>query len=156
LVTVDNVAPAASVTGPAGGVRGQSRTFTLGASDPSPVDQAADFTYIIDWGDGTKAERVAGPSGTQVEHVFTQEARDKSGAIIHYVVQVTATDKDRGTSAAATLDVTISVVAHQDDPLFPDRPDLKMLVVGGTLRGDTIAFGRKTSKATDEIEVSID
>ncbi|MFO0948818.1 MAG: hypothetical protein U1D30_23330 [Planctomycetota bacterium] len=35
-------------------VVGQPRTFTLGASDPSSVDQAAGFRFQIDWdGNGT-------------------------------------------------------------------------------------------------------
>src|SRR5262249_18248663 len=60
-VTVNNVAPAAGVSGPAGGVRGQARTFTFTASDPSAVDQAASFTYAIDWGDGS-SQTVSGSS----------------------------------------------------------------------------------------------
>src|SRR5262249_21135429 len=44
-LTVDNVAPTAGVSGPSDGVRGQARTFTLTASDPSAADQAAGFTF---------------------------------------------------------------------------------------------------------------
>src|SRR5262249_31342800 len=64
-ITVDNVAPTAQVSGPADGVRGQVRTFTLTATDPSAVDQAAGFTFSVTWGDGT-SQVVGGPSGTTV------------------------------------------------------------------------------------------
>src|SRR5262249_45693761 len=43
-LTVNNVAPTAAISAPIdgfAGVRSQARTFTLTASDPSPVDQAA-------------------------------------------------------------------------------------------------------------------
>src|SRR5262249_31151372 len=63
-LTVDNVAPTAGVSGPSDGVRGQARTFTLTASDPSGVDQATGFTFGINWGDGS-TQTVSGPSGTQ-------------------------------------------------------------------------------------------
>src|SRR5262249_5884640 len=46
---VANVAPVATIAGPAEGVRGQVRSFTLAASDPSTGDAAAGFTYSINW-----------------------------------------------------------------------------------------------------------
>src|SRR5581483_583887 len=52
-VNVANVAPVAAIAGPAVALRGQSQTFTLTANDPSPADQAAGFTFTINWGDGS-------------------------------------------------------------------------------------------------------
>src|SRR5262249_35814949 len=70
-VTVLNVPPTAAVSGPADAVPGQDRIWTFSATDPSTVDQAAGFTYQINWGDGT-TQTVTGPaSGVQVDHVFT-------------------------------------------------------------------------------------
>src|SRR5262249_52265792 len=63
-ITVLNVPPTTAVSGPSHGVPGQPRTFTLSASDPSPVDQAAGFTFGIDWGDGS-TQSISGPSGIQ-------------------------------------------------------------------------------------------
>ena len=40
-LTVNNVPPQASVSGPSEGLRGDTLTFTLNATDPSPVDQRA-------------------------------------------------------------------------------------------------------------------
>src|SRR5262249_29300676 len=89
-IRVDNVAPTAGVSGPADGVRGQARNFTLTAGDPSSADQAAGFTFAITWGDGA-TQTLTGPSGTTVSHVYTTAGT--------YNVQVTATDKARGTRA---------------------------------------------------------
>jgi len=127
-VTVENVALAATVAGPASGVRGQPRTFVLGAADPSPVDQAAGFDFSVNWGDGTPVEQVHAPSGAALEHVFA--------ACGTYTVQVTAADEDRGTSGPAQQTITITAAGLQDDPLYGG----KMLVVGGTPSNDKIVF----------------
>jgi hypothetical protein len=128
-VEVDNLPPTAGISGPTDGVRGQTRTFTLGATDPSPVDQAAGFTFAVHWNDGTPDQTLAGVSGLSLDHVFTS-----SGS---YNVQVTATDKDGGVSTVATQLVTVTPVALQPDPLNPGTTDL---VAGGTLGDDTILF----------------
>src|SRR5262249_47859509 len=59
-VTVNNVAPTASLSGPATGARGQLRTFALGAVDPSAIDQAGSFTFNINWGDGNSQVSTGG------------------------------------------------------------------------------------------------
>jgi hypothetical protein len=70
-IIVDNVAPTLSVSGPTDGVLGQARVFTLTASDPSPVDQTAGFTFTIDWGEGSP-QTLSGSSGTTVSHVYVK------------------------------------------------------------------------------------
>jgi hypothetical protein len=119
MMTVTNAAPAASLAGPTDGARGQPRTFTLVADDASPVDRAAGFTFTVDWGDGNH-QTVAGPSGVQAEHVFTDD-----GA---FFVRVTATDKDGGVSSEASHGITIAALTV----------DGSTLVVGGTPGRDTI------------------
>ncbi len=100
-VTVANVAPTAGVVGPSALQRGVSQNFTLSASDVSSIDQAAGFSYTIDWnGDGSDVEVVNGPSGTVVAHTFsTVGAR---------TIKVTATDKDSGVSTQSTLATSVS------------------------------------------------
>src|SRR5262249_13656452 len=71
MVTVLNVAPTAGVSGPATAVRGQQWTFSLTASDPSPVDQGAAFGYRIDWGDGTGGTASGAATGVTAAHTFT-------------------------------------------------------------------------------------
>jgi hypothetical protein len=121
-ITVTNRAPTSSVSGPSSGVRGQDRTFTFTAADPSAVDQAAPFTYTVDWGDGS-TQTVTGPAGgVSVAHTFTAEGS--------YTVAVTATDKDGGTGPAATASVGVAVAALQGTTL----------VVGGSTGADQITL----------------
>src|SRR5262249_44795674 len=59
-VAVANVAPrpSMSIPGDFGGMATQVLTYSLFATDPSPVDRAAGFAYGISWGDG-KADSIA-------------------------------------------------------------------------------------------------
>ena len=101
-LTITNVAPTASVvTVPTGVVAGTSAAFTFGAVDPGAGDNAAGFTYVIDWGDGTPAQSVPGGGATvDVSHTYATDGT--------FTVSVTATDKDAGTSAPATGTVTVA------------------------------------------------
>jgi len=129
-ITAFNVAPTASISGPAVGVPGQPLPFTLGATDPSAVDVAAGFTFKIDWNnDGTVDDTVTGAPGTVVTHIFTN-----TGTI---AVSVTATDKDNGTSLPVTQSVEVKTVALMDDPLNPGK---KLLAVGGTMGDDNFVL----------------
>jgi Ca2+-binding RTX toxin-like protein len=105
------------------------------------VDQAAGFTFAIAWGDGT-TQTVTAPSGTTVSHTFTA-----TGA---YKVQVTAKDKDGGTSAAVTQTDTITAVALETDPTDPSKT---ALFVGGTTGADTITV--KPADANGTLDVKI-
>ncbi len=143
-ISVANVAPTVAVSGPSDGVRGQARTFTLSAGDPSAADQAAGFTFAIAWGDGT-TQTVTGPSGTTVSHVWTD-----SGA---YSVQVTAADKDGGVSTAATHSIAITAVELQTDPF---DPSLTALVVGGTTAADKIVIKPADASGTLQVKINGD
>lgn len=99
-LTVHNLAPTASIAGPAEGFRNATLSFTLDATDPSSADQAAGFDFNIDWdGDGVVDETVSGPSGLSVDHVFAVAGQT--------TVIMTATDKDGDTSAAVSHGVNI-------------------------------------------------
>ncbi|MFO0852382.1 MAG: Ig-like domain-containing protein [Gemmataceae bacterium] len=144
-VTAANVAPAVGVGGPTAAVRGQLRSYTLTAADPSPADRAAGFTYLINWGDGTPVQTVApaagNGTGVTVGHAFA-----RSGV---YTVTVTATDQDGG-SSVATRTVTVTAVGLQPNPSDPAKTDL---VVGGTPCGDEIELRAKRGGA---VRVTID
>jgi hypothetical protein len=106
-IQVSNVAPTASLSGPTDGYNGvteQLRTFTLGATDPSPVDQAAGFTYSINWGDGNTST-LSGLSGITASHAYATAGT--------FNVQMTATDKDGGVSSTATEAVNIRASEQQ-------------------------------------------
>src|SRR5207253_2882737 len=98
---------------PAEGVRGQTRTFILSANDPSMADQAAGFTYTINWGDGSATQTIGATAGngagTLANHVFTATGT--------YSVQVTAADKDGGVSSMGSHSVAIGLVGMQVDPV---------------------------------------
>ena len=104
-VTVNNLPPSgATISGPTDGyqgVRGQERTFILSATDPSPIDQAGDFTFTLDWGDGQQ-ETVVQQSGQTVSHVYAAQGS--------YLVNVTAvTDKDGGTTTLSGVQQTLTI-----------------------------------------------
>jgi PKD domain len=141
IITVDNGAPKAGVSGPSDGVRGQARTFTLTASDPSSVDQAAGFAFNINWGDGA-TQTVSGPSGTTVSHVFST-----SGS---YSVKVTARDKDGGTSAATTQKDTITAAALGGRP---DRTQQDCPVRRRRTGADTITIKPVDANATVNVKI---
>ncbi len=88
-LSLANTPPTATLGGPSSAVIYQPLAFTFGAADPSATDQAAGFTYAVNWGD-TTTNTVAGPSGTTLTHDYT--------AAGNYTVTLTATDKDGGVS----------------------------------------------------------
>jgi LPXTG-motif cell wall-anchored protein len=96
VIAIANVAPTATVTGPASTTVGALVTINIGATDPSAADTAAGFTFTVDWGDGTVVPGLTGPTAT---HTYTSTGSR--------TISVTATDKDAGTSAPATLDISV-------------------------------------------------
>ena len=102
-VQVFNVAPTASVSGPASGVIGQILSFTIDAADPSAGDQAAGFGYSIDWGDGSSLQVIGQVVGaTTASHAFLADGPT--------TVRVRAIDRDGGVGAATLLVLAIAPV----------------------------------------------
>jgi autotransporter-associated beta strand protein len=134
-VVVLNVAPTLALDAPASGVRGQSRALTLLPSDLSPVDQAADFTYVVNWGDGT-TNTVVGPAGHVVEHAYA--------ATGSYDITATAIDKDGGASLPAVHTISIRSVELQGDTL----------VVGGTTGDDRISIEAADLSGAVRVEIN--
>jgi hypothetical protein len=129
-VNVANVAPTAALAGMATAFIGQPVSFVLSATDPSAADEAAGFSFDIDWnGDGTVDETVAGPSGIEVSHAFPTAGS--------HTVTVNATDKDGDASAAAAAAIDVQVAGLAPDPWDPSR---QSLVVYGTAGDDAILF----------------
>jgi Ca2+-binding RTX toxin-like protein len=129
--------PAASLTGPAIAVRGQPLSFTLTAAG-----DAGPFTINIDWdGDGTVDQIVTGPSGTTVQHVYTDAGTD--------TVKVTAADSDGCTSPVATTSLDVGIARLEDDPLAAGQ---QALYVGGSTGNDTIVL---SPTAGGQVQVQI-
>jgi len=121
-LTVNNVAPTLALQAPEIGVRGLPQTFTLFVDDPSAADAASGYQFDIDWdGDGVVDETIDQLAGTTVTHEF------KTVGI--YDVQITATDKDNGTSTTVqhTIDIrSIALLRGERNRYVQD------LVYGGT------------------------
>lgn len=98
-LTVINTAPTAVFSGDLTAIAGTPFTLGVGAEDPSSVDRAAQFTYMIDWGDGTPVETTTGPAVFSATHTYAAPG-DVS-------VSVTATDKDAGESTPASAAVEV-------------------------------------------------
>jgi Ca2+-binding RTX toxin-like protein len=104
-VAIENTVPTASAAGPNSAVVGQVISLNVMASDVAPPDEAAGFTYVLQWGDEifSTVDRVPGnASGALVEHTY------RTPGI--YEVLVTATDKDNGTSTAVTHMIEVTEV----------------------------------------------
>jgi hypothetical protein len=127
-LSVTNVVPTATVNGPAAGVPGQPREFTLSADDVSSADRQAGFTYTIDWGDGAQTipATAGNGSGTAVTHAYSAPGS--------YQVKVVATDKDGGVSSEVAHTITIESVLLGDSCCCGGTA----LVIGGTLADDKI------------------
>jgi CSLREA domain-containing protein len=141
-LTLLRMAPVAAISGPSLGARGQPLTFTLQATDPTPADRTAAFTFTIDWNDGT-TQTLSGLSGVSATHIFVAD-----GA---YTADVTATDKDGRTSPVAAHSVAIASVALETNPLDPGKT---ALVVGGTVGNDCIVLRPEDTKGTIDVSIN--
>jgi len=128
-LTVNNVGPTVGASGASGGYRGELLNFTFTATDPSSVDQAANFTYRMDWdGNGTVDQTMVGPaSGINVSRQFFA-----SGTIN---VRVSAVDHQGAAGANTIVPVVITDYALRSDGL--GNMDL---IWGGTNGLDAVFF----------------
>ncbi len=131
-VSVAPMSPTVSIQGPASGVRGQVRRFTLNVTD-TVADLAAGFEYTIQWGDGSAPQLIARTSGNgnqwSIDHAFAAAGQ--------YTVSVTAKDVQGAVSLAATHSIAIKTVELQLDPSDATKT---ALLVGGTAGNDVITF----------------
>ena len=96
------------------------------------MDQAAGFTFSINWGDGT-TQVVDGLTGSKVHHVYKADGT--------YTMKVTATDKDGGKRAAVTQAEFITPALLETDPVDSSKTARS---VGGTTRPDRSRSRRPT------------
>ena len=114
------------------GVRGQVRTVVLTATDPSLVDQAGNFTFAVDWGDGT-LENIVCHSGQTASHVYAAAGT--------YVARITSVADQNGATTTFTgvqQNMTIGTVEVQGT----------MLAVGGTTGNDAFVVTDGASPGT--------
>jgi hypothetical protein len=133
-VAVQTPTPTAAITGPSTIVRGQPVSFTFSATSPSASEQAAGFTYTINWGDDNVQTVQLTPgngAGVTLTHVFANDGTDH--------VTVIATDQFGHASAEVDhpLVVTDWAVETQPDPLHAGQT-IQVLVIGGSTGSDNI------------------
>ena len=138
-VAVANVAPTPTFRGYGTELATQVSPYTIYATDPSPVDQAAGFAYSINWGDGSPIQAIAqtagNGSGVSVSHVHATAGT--------YTLAWTATDKDNGatgqTGTVTVLDVTSAnlqtVINQQGSITFQDATDAQAQSVVTAING---------------------
>jgi hypothetical protein len=139
-LTVRNVAPTVMLAGPGEGTYGDMLEFTLGATDPSPVDQAAGFAYTIDWRDGSSVQQIPRNAGNgsnlPVSHQFT--------AAGEYSILVTAVDQDGDAGEPYSFTVTIhrahlTLTAQNQTKVYGEPNPALTFTVTGFVAGDTLA-----------------
>jgi Ca2+-binding RTX toxin-like protein len=133
-LTVNNVAPTGTITGPSAAAPGTPVTFDFSATDPSndptasrPApgkvsDTVAKFTFTINWGDGSANTVVSGVTSGSADHTYTANGT--------HTVTLTVKDRDNG-SSSTTADISIS-------PVFID--DQGNLIINGTNGADRIVL----------------
>jgi PKD repeat protein len=102
-LTVQNVPPTVTsfTAAPTTANEGQSITFTAAANDPSPVDQAAGFSWTFDFGDPADPGNVVTGTASQVSHTYRHPGS--------FTPSVVATDKDGGASSPYFLPLPVTV-----------------------------------------------
>jgi PKD repeat protein len=135
-VTVSNVAPTATFSGPSSVAPGASATFSFASpSDPSSADTAAGFTYSYDFNnDGTF--EVANSSSASASTTFANAGT--------YTVRGRITDKDGGFTdytttvnvAAPSSTTTTSLWSNSAKPTVASDPDTNAVELGVKFTSD--------------------
>src|SRR5262249_38937768 len=119
VVQVNNLAPTVNLSGPYRAGVGSAIAFAATVSDPSPVDQAAGFTYLWNFGDGSTSS-AANPS-----HAYAANGT--------YTVSLTVTDKDGGRTTVQTS-ATVDPTTPPSGVVVNAGPDQSVR------EGDAVAF----------------
>jgi hypothetical protein len=120
-------------------------------TDSNPNTTAADYTAVIDWGDGSQSNgQVLGAGGTysvQGSHTYAQDSVDLPGGV--YQVTVTVTNDD---GSVATTQKGVEVVRP---PITLETPDLN---TGLTVNNAEVAVFQEpdTSDGSGEYTATID
>jgi Ca2+-binding RTX toxin-like protein len=136
VVTTNPIAgkPTASATAPAE-VCGGPVSVTLLATDPSPADTAAGFTYLVNWGDGSPVFTVPATanngSGAPASHDYS--------SVGTYTITVRAVDQHGETSDPFSTTVSVGGAELRQDPADPSK---QAMFVCGSDGDDVIRFNK--------------
>ena len=128
-LTINNLAPWPTANGAGVSVPGAPYTLTLEAADQSPADQAAGFTFLLDFdNNGTYDDTVVGASGTEYQHTFA--------SLGNHTIRVEAVDKDGGGGVLDLHSVDVVSLTLQANA----QTGLTDLLYGGTDLLDGVFF----------------
>ncbi|WP_170163207.1 Ig-like domain repeat protein [Bogoriella caseilytica] len=121
-VEVLNAAPTAQVEVPARAVAGEPVTIEVSATDPSSADMAEDFSYRVDWGDGSSVTEVsASATGASPSHSYAAGGT--------FVISVVAIDRDGAASEPVTASIAVDAAPEptpepepEPEPTVPGTP----------------------------------
>jgi Ca2+-binding RTX toxin-like protein len=139
-ITIDNIAPIASITGPDVYLFGEEVEFELTAIEPQ-ANEAANLAYTVDWGDGNVEVISGSATGTPAYHTY-----DDNG---EYNISVFASDNEDD-GPVATHAISIRPVAEIDGDLVvkgTDDPDRIIVSVGNN--GVQVRYNRLTFRNLD-------
>jgi subtilase family serine protease len=100
----------AGIAGPTQGLVGQELTYRLTLATPSIIDPFAQYTFTVDWGDGSAQspdmQTITGVSGTTVTHRY-----DAPSPAAGYAVQATITDAQHPVGQPTLLVPKVQIAA---------------------------------------------
>ena len=122
-LTLNNSPPVVNLSGPTSALRGELLTFSFAANDPSNADQAAGFSFFVDWGDGSPVQQV----GANATHAYNTAV----------TANLTVYAKDQNGAASAVVGQTVQVDAIRTSP-NAQNPALVDLIWSGTSGNDRV------------------
>ncbi|QDT46908.1 Hemolysin, plasmid [Symmachiella dynata] len=110
------------------GVVGQRRVISLKLYGPTVTDQQ--YTYTVDWGDGSKPRVVTGISGLSISKIY-----NKTGT---YTITATAVSNETGLNTSYARNIRIGTVQQQGDDFAVTgtnaRDEFRVVTLAGTDR----------------------
>ncbi len=119
---------------PDSGATGEASSVTLVGIDKVPANQAAGFTFVIDWGDGTQ-QTVSGPTLTTATHVYNTTGEQS--------VSVTAIDQQGAASLpiiiATPINILLNPSAHVVDLMTTPHQVISDALPAGAVTPSTVS-----------------
>jgi hypothetical protein len=151
-ITVNNVAPTATLVAPSAGVEGSPITVALtNPTDPSSADTAAGFQYAFDLGSGYGAFGAASSASftppDNGTYTVRAKVRDKDGGVSEYTTQVVVANAppvaDAGPDQTVSEGDTVTLTGSFTDPGILDTHTVLWHVTASN--GQAIADGTGTT-----------
>jgi hypothetical protein len=158
-VTVNNVAPSATLVAPASAVEGSPLAISLtNPTDPSPADTAAGFSYAFDCGTGYGAFGASNSASCTLDsgaRVVKAKIKDKNNGVREYPANITVSNvaPTATFSAPASAAEGVPFNVSFSNPVDPSSADVAagfhyaFACTGGSLSGATYANSGASASA---------